>query len=191
MPRIQNFTPTRIGNGVARDVLAFVCPPGVTGTVAIKRANGYGYRGLAHTSRNYVTVWIGDESRFPCRGTDKRKLRAQLRQWRKVPATTSYAHWYGQDGKIVRVTERMRRPAKPGPGNGYLPRPALGNQIEAFVYVLAHELRHLWQARVPRGRRVWGARSQFSERDADAYALRMLRAWRRREIASPTQERVA
>lgn len=40
------------------------------------------------------------------------------------------------------------------------------------------------QARVPKGRRVWGARGQFSERDADAYAIRTLRAWRRREVAS-------
>ena len=37
------------------------------------------------------------------------------------------------------------------------------------------------RARIPRGRRVWGARGQFSERDADAYAIRMLRAWRRRD----------
>lgn len=50
---------------------------------------------------------------------------------------------------------------------------------EAVLFVLAHELRHLRQARVKRGRRVWGARGQFSERDA--YALRALRHWRRGE----------
>lgn len=63
-------------------------------------------------------------------------------------------------------------------GKGYLPRPWLANRTEALVYVAAHELRHLWQAKVPRGYRVWGARGRFSERDADAYALKMLRAWR-------------
>lgn len=62
---------------------------------------------------------------------------------------------------------------------GYLPDPWLRDRTEALVFILAHELRHLWQARIPRGRRVWGSRGQYSERDADAYALRTLRAWRR------------
>jgi len=63
---------------------------------------------------------------------------------------------------------------------GYLPMPYFATQLEALVYLAAHELRHLWQARVKRGRRVWGAKGQFSERDADAYALKTLRAWRRK-----------
>lgn len=177
--RIRNYTPTRIASAVAREVCEFVCPSGVTGTVEIKRANGYGYRGLAHPSEGRVVVWIGDASLFPLRGSDKRKLKVALKHWRKTRATPSYTHWY-RDGRLARVTSRMVRPAKPGSRGGYLPMPTLGGQIEALVFVLAHELRHLWQGRVPRGRRVWGARGQFSERDADAYALRMLRAWRRR-----------
>jgi hypothetical protein len=62
-------------------------------------------------------------------------------------------------------------------GGGYLPAVQFSAE-EVLVHLLAHELRHIWQARVPRGRRVWGARGQFSERDADAYAIRRLRAWR-------------
>ena len=57
-----------------------------------------------------------------------------------------------------------------------------GNRQEAAVWLLSHELRHLWQAKVKTGWRVWGARGQFSERDADAYALRMLRRYRRGEL---------
>ncbi len=64
--------------------------------------------------------------------------------------------------------------------SGYLPMPAMSRE-EALLFVLAHELRHLWQSRVKRGRRVYGARGQYSERDADAYALRALRHWRRGE----------
>ena len=79
----------------------------------------------------------------------------------------------------------MAYPTLPGParsaGFGYLPRPHFANPVEAFVYLAAHELRHLWQANVPRGRRVWGSRGQFSERDACAYGIKMLRAWRRRD----------
>lgn len=65
-------------------------------------------------------------------------------------------------------------------GSGYLPM-QIGSRLEALVVVLAHELRHLWQANHQRGR-VWGARGKFSERDADAYALSMLRRFRRGEL---------
>ena len=66
---------------------------------------------------------------------------------------------------------------------GYLPMPAMSRE-EMLLVLLAHELRHLWQGRVKRGRRVYGARGQYSERDADAYALRALRHWRRGEPMS-------
>lgn len=56
----------------------------------------------------------------------------------------------------------------------------LGGRIEVLVFILAHELRHLWQGKIERGYRVWGARGQYSERDADAYAIQALRRWRRR-----------
>ena len=68
-------------------------------------------------------------------------------------------------------------------GKGYLEM-VLGNRMEVLITVLAHELRHMWQARVTKGRRVWGARGKFSERDADAYALQMLRRYRRGELSA-------
>lgn len=64
-------------------------------------------------------------------------------------------------------------------GRGYL-GVTVYSQEEAVVALFAHELRHRWQHRVPRGRRVWGARGQYSERDADAWALSKLRKWRRK-----------
>lgn len=66
---------------------------------------------------------------------------------------------------------------------GYLPV-AIGNRIEAVLFVLAHELRHLWQGkgRKPRRRMVWGSRGRMSERDADAWALSVLRKFRRGEL---------
>ena len=63
---------------------------------------------------------------------------------------------------------------------GYLPI-AIGSRIEALIVLLSHELRHLWQATHSKGK-VWGARGRFSERDADAHALRMLRRYRRGEL---------
>lgn len=72
-----------------------------------------------------------------------------------------------------------------GARGAYLPA-NVGSRREALVFIVAHELRHLWQKKVPRGYRVWGSRGQFSERDADAYALRMLRAFRRGQLAVPS-----
>jgi len=64
-------------------------------------------------------------------------------------------------------------------GKGYLKSSQYSWQ-EDLVHLIAHELRHLWQNKVPKGWRVWGARGKYSERDADAYAIRMTRHWRRR-----------
>lgn len=61
---------------------------------------------------------------------------------------------------------------------GYLPFTVFSHE-ELMVHIIAHELRHLWQKKIKRGYRVWGARGQYSERDADAYAIRMTRKWRR------------
>ena len=61
---------------------------------------------------------------------------------------------------------------------GYLPFKCFTKE-EILVKVMAHELRHLWQSKHPRGWRVWGARGQFSERDADAYAIHKMREFRR------------
>jgi len=58
----------------------------------------------------------------------------------------------------------------------------LGDRQEIFVFIVAHELRHLWQAKVKKGHRVWGARGQFSEIDADAFAVHAVRMFRRGEI---------
>jgi hypothetical protein len=50
---------------------------------------------------------------------------------------------------------------------------------EVLVHIFAHELRHLWQKNHPGKRgKVWGAKGQYSERDADAYAIRKMREWR-------------
>ena len=63
----------------------------------------------------------------------------------------------------------------------YLPVPVYTRE-EELVHVLAHEWRHVWQTLVPSGWLVWGARGQYSERDADAYGLQMLRRYRRGEL---------
>lgn len=73
--------------------------------------------------------------------------------------------------------KRYRKPNVTDHGKGYL-RSVQFTFEEDIVHLVAHELRHLWQAKVPKGRRVWGARGVYSERDADAYAIARVRAWR-------------
>ena len=79
----------------------------------------------------------------------------------------------------MRVSFKPNFPRRGHGGEGYLPHVTF-SLVENVVFILAHELRHLWQKKVPRGRRVWGARGQFSERDADAYAIHVVREWRRK-----------
>lgn len=83
---------------------------------------------------------------------------------------------------VVAVNSKSRFPCTTANYGAYLGITHY-TMAELAVSITAHELRHLWQARVARGRRVWGAKGQFSERDADAYALQMLRKYRRGELA--------
>jgi hypothetical protein len=61
---------------------------------------------------------------------------------------------------------------------GYLNNLVLSVE-EALVHSLAHEFRHMWQWYYPSEKRSWGSKGRFSERDADAYAIRKVREWRR------------
>ena len=70
-------------------------------------------------------------------------------------------------------------------GKGYIDHLLLSRE-EAVILLLAHELRHLWQKKIPRGYRVWGARGQYSDRDADACAITKVREWRRRSMKYKT-----
>jgi hypothetical protein len=54
--------------------------------------------------------------------------------------------------------------------------------MESLVDVLPHEFRHAWQYENKGKRRgkLWGVRRDaISEKDADGYAIRKLREWRR------------
>ena len=61
----------------------------------------------------------------------------------------------------------------------------LADRTEALVYILAHDLRHMWQqhgyavnSSFPVGR-VKNAHGTYSEVCTEAYAIHKLRAWRR------------
>jgi hypothetical protein len=63
----------------------------------------------------------------------------------------------------------------------------LRDREECLLYVLAHELKHLKQRDCKTGW-IWGSRGKrYSERDADAFAIRVVRAWRREKALSETE----
>lgn len=90
----------------------------------------------------------------------------------------------GQKHVVCRIPTycRFDKPYSGATKGAYIPWNAYTYE-EALVALVAHELNHLAQAKNPRlYRRTWNARGKFSERDCDVYAIRMMRAWRRREI---------
>jgi hypothetical protein len=94
------------------------------------------------------------------------------------------AAWVGGRRVGIRFDTRMRYPNRICPywrgqlrGKSYW----LASLEERIVYITAHELRHMWQKKARnKAGYVWGARGRYSEIDADSYAIRMLREWRRR-----------
>lgn len=61
---------------------------------------------------------------------------------------------------------------------GYMDGFSLKNKQEALVYLLAHEIRHVWQAKHPTAKRMGRRKNKYSESDADIYAVNKLNQWR-------------
>lgn len=140
-----------------QEIIRFVRPPGISGfDVWIKR--GSSHRGTAYVKGSY---WRSRRGPFRDRPGKPTKRTPYI--------LVTIPPWADRPGK-VRVRWAQSR--------GYIGFSCY-NRTEALVFLLAHECRHLWHAKVKKGRRVWGARGQYSERDADAYAIRRLRHWRR------------
>jgi hypothetical protein len=90
-------------------------------------------------------------------------------------------HYSNRPFVLLRMPKKTDYPNKWVGFGGYLSHTSL-NLEEDVLLVLAHELRHLWQKQHPRGWRVWGARGVYSERDADAFAIGRVRAYRRQVL---------
>ncbi len=58
------------------------------------------------------------------------------------------------------------------------------NSEEMIVYLIAHELRHLFQAKAKNKRGYYkGSKGRYSEYDAEMYAIDMLEKWRAYKIS--------
>jgi hypothetical protein len=166
--RLKNYT--NISDDKVREIIQFVKPSSIANfDVRISNSEKDIFRGRAYsegspyhdTTNPFIVVRVTkDESAFPYFVRYESYTRTKF----KINP---------QSGKFESVSYNT------GTG-GYINHILLSRE-EVIVHVVAHELRHLWQAKVKRGYRVWGARGQFSDRDADAYAIRKTRKWRRRE----------
>ena len=156
---------TNLPTELLREIVGFCCPPRVTDFVIRFARSRRGYHAKAW-SRGYA-VFTADK---------KRGFRSR-------------AYWEGTGTEcsevLIRIPHysqsRRKIENKQRGGGGYLPS-VEHTREEATVHLVAHELRRLYQALHPdrqRGR-AWGARRQFSERDADAYAISRTGHWRRR-----------
>lgn len=162
--KLTNYT--SVPSALLRTMIRFATPPGVSGFDITFKSTRRGLRGRAYThGTNY-----------------------HIRNGKRPPLVVIYVPAdFGADDRA----HRGQHPLAPGTGNprralgrkrqacrGYMPRECF-TEHEELIDIIAHELRHLWQKRVATGRRVWGARGQFSERDTDAYAIGITRRWRR------------
>lgn len=103
--------------------------------------------------------------------------------WHNTPNPLIITRITSEEKKFPRLTEYE-------PGEGYI-NSLLLDRMEALILMLSHEFRHLWQKENEgRSRRVkvWGARGIFSERDADAFAIRKVREYRHHQQQWQQQE---
>jgi hypothetical protein len=165
--RLKNYTD--ISDDKIRQIIKFVRPNGISNfDVRISNSQSDIFRGRAYyegsgyhdTSNPFIVVRITkNENAFPyfVKYTSQRRTKLKLNP---------------ESGKLESVSYNTST-------GGYIDHILLSRE-EAVVHVIAHELRHLWQAKVKGGYRVWGAKGQFSDRDADAFAIGKTREWRRR-----------
>ena len=160
--KLTNYT--KVPDPVLREMIRFATPPGVSGYDITFKNDG---SGQLHGRAYYM-------------GCDYHR-----RNGKCPPLITIHVpKWFGPVDRRIRrnLGTRKGRAIERRSCRGYMPCDAWTHH-EELIHIIAHELRHLWQAKA-KGKRargmVWGGRGRFSEKDADAYGIRITRAWRRR-----------
>jgi hypothetical protein len=163
-----------------REIIKFVKPRGLlTPRYVIRITNSRrGHVGKFYSSGHIIARIKKDEKGYPYY-TDYTPQKR--RPYRKITfyydkldqQSGQYSEWY-----VTRYYQNIRDQEKVISSGGYINHFILSRE-EELIHVLSHEFRHFWQKNHPGRRgRVWGARGQFSDKDADAYAIRKTREWR-------------
>ena len=160
--RIKNTT--KIPDQLVREVINFVKPSGITNfDVMVKNAE-WGLAGKAYsqgssyhaTANPFIVCRIPETKYVITKVINGNPVREKRNKYPCILNTYQIGHLKGKEYYLADTTE-------------------------ALVYLAAHELRHLWQAKAKSKRGYnWGSRGKFSEIDTESYAIRMLRAWRKK-----------
>jgi hypothetical protein len=194
MKILQNTTD--FSNKQVREIIDFVKPnnlPTSNFDVRITHCRyGYGsgvyYDGTSTVGeyvvveRPHIMIRIAKpdgETKFPY--YDDRRVQTR-RPWRKAILRYEIFDEKRQEYRKWRMWRRytsIKDKPKTFSTGGYISALFLSRE-EALVHLIAHELRHHWHTNHPGKRgRVWGSRGKISDTDADAYAIRKTREWRK------------
>src|SRR3990167_3080876 len=165
--RITNTTD--IQNELIREIISFVRPSGISKfDVMVK--NGEQIAGKAYskgssyhaTADPFIVCRVPENEGIKKSHLDIGKLTGKISLKKKV---TNYP-------RILKTYQIGHLKGK---------RYWLANRIECLVYIMAHELRHIWQAKMKNKKGYYPkSRGRFSEIDTEGYAITKLRAWRKR-----------
>lgn len=164
--RVTNTT--NLDNELIREIIKFVRPSGISNfDVMVKNSGDKYIAGTAYTQGNN-TYHATNHPFVVCRiPTGKDKIIYGFKGSKDNPVTWVEKH-YPMMQSVYQYAHLK--------GKRYY----IANKTEALVYVLAHELRHLWQAKTKNKSGYYPkSRGRFSEIDTEGYAITKLRAWRK------------
>jgi hypothetical protein len=119
---------------------------------------------------------------------DARKPLIIVRIWSKENA---FPYWVDYSYSKSKNTVDNRKSLSDKPGSyahrGYISHWLLTRE-ECLIHVLAHEMRHVWQINHKHGWVQGSKGSSFSEKDSDAFAIKVVRAWRRTRARQETEK---
>ena len=177
--KLQNTTDIPIER--IREIIKFVKPNGLLTPSYMIRINNSS-RGTSgyflRSSRNICIKLSKKNYPYPQRSNRDPVIRRRRRKitfyYQKFNDKKQIWQWW----RCWKIYESIKDTPKVFSSGGYISSLELSRE-ESLVHILAHEMRHYWQMNHPGKRgKVWGARGKFSERDADAYAIRKQREWR-------------
>ncbi len=170
MTKLRNSTD--LPDSLIREVIDFVRPNGVRNIDVYVENRRHAGSALAHT-RGYVTVGVGSEERFPVR-----------MNWNVAKGGYCFDDWvrFREEMLVVLMAHEMRHQWQFGRGQSFnemVRRNAKQGYISYNLY--GGSVRKVRRSPSRRRRGQKGGR----ERDADIYAQRLLREWRRAHPIEP------
>jgi hypothetical protein len=140
-----------------RKMIRFVRPPSISGFDVVIRWDFITFHGSAYYDGSWSHKVINED------GSMDYPPYIVIHVMPKTHGIRRFPHTWHKRGAYLEVTVR--------------------SEEEATLFLIAHELRHIWQYKFKGEPRAPGSRGIVSERDADIYGIKMLRLWRSKKVA--------